>query len=42
MELKKTEYRPLMNYEIDNLMEGKDIVKFIKVQKSRWFGHDQK
>lgn len=33
------EYRILWNYEINDIMEGEDIVKYIKAQRLRWFGH---
>lgn len=42
---KKTEegqYRALMNFEIEQALEGEDIVKTCKQQRLRWFGHVQR
>lgn len=32
-------FRPRMNFEIRNEMEGEDIVKFMKAQRVKWLGH---
>ncbi|KAJ3637599.1 hypothetical protein MTP99_001044 [Tenebrio molitor] len=36
------EYRTLMNHEIRDIIEGEDIVGFVKAQRLRWFGHVQR
>jgi hypothetical protein len=36
------EYRILMNHEIRDIIEGEDIVGFVKAQRLRWFGHVQR
>lgn len=33
------EYRSLWNKEIDNIMEGEDVVRQMKAKRLRWFGH---
>lgn len=33
------EYRIRFNHELIDLMEGEDVVKFIKVQRLSWAGH---
>lgn len=39
---KEEENKPLMNHKIQNLINGKNIVKYVKVQKLNWFSHIQK
>jgi hypothetical protein len=36
------EYRTLMNHEIRDIIEGEDIVGFVKAQRLRWFGYVQR
>ncbi|KAI4459669.1 reverse transcriptase (rna-dependent dna polymerase) [Holotrichia oblita] len=33
------QYRILWNYEIVKILEGEDIIKYVKAQRLRWFGH---
>jgi hypothetical protein len=35
-------YRTLMNHEIRDIIEGEDIVGFVKTQRLKWFGHVQR
>lgn len=37
--IQKRDYKPLINHEITNLIDGKeDIVEFINAQRLGWFG----
>ena len=39
IKINEEEYRRLMNYEIEEMMKGESIVKIIKSQRIRWYGH---
>uniref|UniRef100_A0A8D8QNX5 Craniofacial development protein 2 n=1 Tax=Cacopsylla melanoneura TaxID=428564 RepID=A0A8D8QNX5_9HEMI len=38
----ETEWRIRHNAEINNILNGEDIIKFVKSQRLRWFGHVQR